>query len=163
MNKGDYLKIALVADEQSIWEQYGKILQQKLEETQGWEVVCLFRVKEQKNISADILVTMDLCGFDQVTLADSIAYNLLNCKQLHLLLHRNLKNESCLAKQLSISMFFYCLGDAYYNYLKETYPDLPYLKKITYWNSDNTINAMETNAVMLSELLKEVILKCHLD
>lgn len=157
MLRGEELKIAIVAEKQSIWEQYGKILQKKLKEFEGWEVMCLFEARDPKKISADILITMDLCGFDQVTLTNNVSYNLLNCKQLHLLLHRNLSNETCLAKQLSISMFFYCLGDGYYDYLRENYPNLPYLHKISHWDLDNTVTAIEKNAVVLYAMLKEII------
>ncbi len=78
----------------------------------------------------EVLITVDLPGFEQRTLTDNISYNLLDCKQLHFLLHENLRNESYLAGQLSIAMFFYCAGDALYNRLAQRYPYLPYLKKI---------------------------------
>lgn len=75
----------------------------------------------------DMLVTVNLAGFELTTLCKGIFYNTLNCKSLHLLTERHLKNEYLLAKQLSISMFFYCQGEHYYTYLKNTYPDIPYL------------------------------------
>lgn len=79
---------------------------------------------------ADFLITFDLNGFEQSTLAGGISYNLLNCKQIHFLLNRNLSNESYLSKQLSLSMFFFCSDNAYYHYLLDTYPDIPYLEPI---------------------------------
>lgn len=102
------------------------------------EVTCLQYVSERKrHIMGDIkalrpylLITVDLPGFEQCTLTSNVSYNLLDCKQLHLLLHENLRNESYLAGQLSIAMFFYCAGDALYNRLAQRYPYLPYLKKI---------------------------------
>lgn len=78
----------------------------------------------------DLLITFDLAGFERSTLAGGISYNLLNCKQIHFLLNRNLSNESYLSKQLSLSMFFFCSGNDYYHYLIDTYPDIPYLEPI---------------------------------
>ena len=67
-------------------------------------------ISEIKARRPDVLITVDLVGFEQRTLTDNISYNLLDCKQLHLLLHENPRNESYLAGQLSIAMFFYCEG-----------------------------------------------------
>lgn len=102
------------------------------------EVICLqYILREHRDIIGEIktlcpevLITVDLPGFEQCTLTDNISYNLLDCKQLHFLLHENLRNESYLAGQLSIAMFFYCAGEALYNRLARKYPHLPYLKKI---------------------------------
>lgn len=87
-------------------------------------------IGEIKALRPDVLVTVDLPGFEQRTLTDNISYNLLDCKQLHLLLHENLRNESCLDGQLSIAMFFYCAGNTLYERLARRYPHLPYLKKL---------------------------------
>lgn len=78
----------------------------------------------------DLLITFDLAGFERSTLANGISYNLLNCKQIHFLLNKNLSNESYLSKQLSLSMFFFCSDNDYYHYLIDTYPDIPYLEPI---------------------------------
>ena len=63
-----------------------------------------------KKSEADLFINFNLAGFEQSTLTDGIAYNLLNCKQIHILLKDHLPHEKYLAKQLSISMFFYCAG-----------------------------------------------------
>lgn len=115
-----------------------KYFRDKLAGEDKAEVTCLqYSPKERRDIIGeiralrpDVLVTVDLPGFEQRTLTDNISYNLLDCKQLHLLLHENPGNESCLAGQLSIAMFFYCEGDALYNRLAQRYPHLPYLKKL---------------------------------
>lgn len=116
-----------------------------------------------KRFNPDILITFNLTGFEQRTLAGSLAYNLLKCKQIHFLLDSNLKNEEYLKKQLSISMFFYCVGEEYYNYLKDTYPDLPYLKELKGWSRDDDQEAETTNANLLYECIQEIMKECHLD
>lgn len=83
-----------------------------------------------KECQTDLLITFDLQGFQYCTLTDGIAYNLLDCKQVHFLLGRDLENEKYLAKQLSIAMFFFCANQDYYEYLLEKYPEIPYLEKI---------------------------------
>lgn len=91
-----------------------KYFRDKLAGEDKAEVTCLqYSPKERRDIIGeiralrpDVLVTVDLPGFEQRTLTDNISYNLLDCKQLHLLLHENPGNESCLAGQLSIAMFF---------------------------------------------------------
>ena len=41
-----------------------------------------------KKEAPDLLITTNLWGFEQCTLTDNLALNLLNCKQIHLLLHK---------------------------------------------------------------------------
>ena len=77
---------------------------------------------------ADLLVTMDLAGFDRTTFTDGIAYNLLDCKQVHLLLQEKPENEACLERPLSIAMFFGCRSQSYAEYLRGRYPGIPWLK-----------------------------------
>ena len=79
----------------------------------------------------DLFINFDLAGFEQTTLTGGVVYNLLNAKQIQILLGHNLENEKYLEKQLSISMFFYCADHDYYEYLLKTYPDIPYLKEIS--------------------------------
>ena len=77
-----------------------------------------------------MVVTVNLSGFEFTTLTGGISYNLWDTKFVHFLLGQNLRNERFLAGPLSISMFFYCIGQAYMDGLLEKYPDLPYLEKI---------------------------------
>lgn len=100
----------------------------------------------------DLFINFDLTGFEQSTLTGGIAYNLLNCKQIHILLQDRLTNEKYLKKQLSISMFFYCVSHTCFEYLSRTYPDIPYLKEMT---GDGGINSLYV-AVM------EVMEICHI-
>lgn len=104
--------------------------------------------------SFDLIITFDLAGFEQTTLMGGISYNLVNSKFVNFLLHENLKNEKCLSKQLSLSMFFYCAGEEYAAYLREHYLDIPYLKILQ--GSEETVEAAMRSAV------EEVLAECHL-
>lgn len=147
-----------------------KQFQEKLSQESNSEVSCLQYtpgerrdiISEIKAFRPDVLVTTDLAGFEQCTLTDNISYNLLDCKQLHLLLHENLPNESYLARQLSIAMFFYCAGDAYYDYLVQKYPDLPYLKSLSEWRSETNMTVGNSNAEILYKAFREVLQECKL-
>ena len=113
-------------------------------------------------MKTDIIILPDLHGFTQCTLTGGVAYNLVDSKFIHLLLHESLQNESFLGKQLSISMFFYCVGENYYKHLQGNYPDLPYLKELKGWNDGEDEAAAERNAGLVVSAVKEVIEKCHL-
>lgn len=104
--------------------------------------------------SFDLIITFELAGFEQTTLMGGISYNLVNSKFVNFLLHENLKNEKYLSKQLSLSMFFYCAGEEYASYLREHYPDIPYLKILQ--GSEETVEAAMRLAV------EEVLAECHL-
>ena len=104
--------------------------------------------------SFDLIITFELVGFEQTTLMGGISYNLVNSKFVNFLLHENLKNEKYLSKQLSLSMFFYCAGEEYAAYLREHYPDIPYLKILQ--GSEETVEAAMRLAV------EEVLAECHL-
>ena len=111
---------------------------------------------------ADLLITIDLAGFDRITLTDGIAYNLLDCKQVHLLLHGQLKNEGCLSKLLSIAMFFGCKNEEYAADLWEKYPDIPWLRVLNEWRKGETQEELRTEVAAIGELLEEVFRECHL-
>lgn len=110
----------------------------------------------------DMLLTFDLHGFEWCTLTDNISYNILPCKQIHIITKDNLPNERYLDKQLSISMFFYCTDSKYYQYLHEKYPNIPYLKEVKGWNDTDDEESTETNAKILSEIIEEVMQICHM-
>lgn len=165
------MKIVIVAGEGTTFEKYRDIFRKKLEQHAGVEVVWMFRKGEHSGnfmsglqaLAPDILVTTDLLGFEQCTLTDGISYNLLNCKQIHLLLRENPANEKYLEKQLSMAMFFYCAGDDYCRLLRNRYPDMPWLKTIPGWQIGKDACAAEKNAEILSELLGEVAAECGID
>lgn len=112
---------------------------------------------------ADLFVTFNLQGFEQSTLTDGIAYNLLNCRQIHILLDTQVSNEQFLSKQLSIAMFFYCVDTAYCEYLGKQYPDIPYLKEIHGWRCvEAEVRDTEENAGILCNIIREVAEICHI-
>lgn len=102
----------------------------------------------------DLIITFDLAGFEQTTLMGGISYNLVSSKFVNFLLHENLQNEKCLSKQLSLSMFFYCAGEEYETYLRENYPDIPYLKTLQ--------GSEETTEAAIEAVVEEVLVECHL-
>lgn len=164
------MKIVIVAKEQSIFEKYREIFKAELEQSLEAQVAYLFQngrsrgklISDIKSASPDILLTVDLEGFEQCTLTDNISYNLLNCKQIHLLLHEELENEKYLSRQLSIAMFFYCAGDTYFSYLESAYPQLPYLKEIAGWKPAGDKDSAKADAEALCAVLKEVRKECRL-
>lgn len=83
---------------------------------------------EIKSSGADVLVTIDLAGFDVCTLTDNISYNLLNCKQIHIISQENAANEKYLYKDLSIAMFFYCTNETLRKEYERKYPNIPVLR-----------------------------------
>ena len=108
----------------------------------------------------DLLVTFDLAGFTFTTLTGGVAFNLLNCKQVHFLLEDRLPNEKYLAEPLSISMFFYCLNEEYCARLKEQYPELPFLDIIPL--SKETAEDMNAAVPDMIAAIRETVTKCHI-
>jgi hypothetical protein len=157
-----------VCDEKSILK--NDTLRRRIEDKTGCETVCLNIDQiglnnlfgKLKELSPDLLMTTDLTGFEQSTLTDNISYNLLDCKQIHLLLHDKLPNEHLLEKQLSIAMFFYCTHNEYYEYLVRTYNNLPYIRKITGWNEAKGDADCADNADVISSIINDVRTKCKL-
>ncbi len=107
----------------------------------GEELTFLFRSGEEhifREVQAaqpDLLITEDLEGFEMSTLTDAVTYNLLHCRQLHLLLRDpaslpayadGRRPADLLSRQLSLVMFFYVRGAAVLKRLKEQAPDLSY-------------------------------------
>lgn len=125
----------------------------------GKKEITLADVKQSE---ADLFVNFNLSGFEQDTLTGGIAYNLLNCKQIQILFDAKLPNEKYLSKQLSIAMFFYCVGSDYRRYLLNRYPDIPYLKEIEGWNHGNTDTDIAENADILCGIIQEIVRICHI-
>lgn len=110
-----------------------------------------------RKTEADLFVDFNLWGFEQGTLAGSIAYNLLDCKQIHILLDDTLPNEKQLEKQLSIAMFFYCVDAQYCQCLSERYPEIPYLKEVKGWKRTEAADDAAHNAGLLCSIVEEVL------
>jgi hypothetical protein len=155
-----------VYDENSIMK--NDIFRRRIEYATGCETVCLNIAQiglnnlfiKLKELSFDILITTDLTGFEQATLTDNISYNLLDCKQIHLLLHDKLPNEHLLEKQLSIAMFFYCTKGEYYEYLVRTYNDIPFIQKIAGWKEGQDNACCLNNADIISSIINYIKTKC---
>lgn len=115
-----------------------------------------------QNGCADLVITINLSGFEFTTLTGGISYNLWNTKFVHFLIKRNLQNEQVLEKPLSISMFFYCLGKEYKEYLQKNYPNIPYLEEITGWDKGTDRKAAKSNAEKMAAAIYETAQKCNL-
>ena len=111
---------------------------------------------------ADLVVTVNLYGFEFTTLTGGISYNLWNTKFVHFLLDENLPDEKYLAHPLSISMFFFCKGTGYQKSLQKRYPLIPYLEAITGWREDAGEKAVKENAACLAALVWKAAEKCGL-
>lgn len=120
-----------------------------------------FSILNLKQSSPELIITFNLAGFDSGTLTDGLSYNLVDSKFVHFLLHENLPNEKYLSKQLSISMFFYCVGSEYRDYLLKTYPEMPWLKELEGWNIEETQN-VESNVACIVDAIEEVMGECRL-
>ena len=64
-------------------------------------------IEQCKNSKATLLVTYNLAGFEQETLTDGIAYNLVDCRQFHIINASNPEIEKKIENKVkSINMFF---------------------------------------------------------
>ena len=55
----------------------------------------------------DLLVSYNLAGFELGTLADSLLYNLIDCRQFHIVKKKALPNEKYLSKLRSLNLFIF--------------------------------------------------------
>jgi len=62
-------------------------------------------INQIKTIEPDILVTYNMAGFEFSTLTDGIAYNLIDCRQIHFLINDSIPNLHMLENNLSLNMF----------------------------------------------------------
>lgn len=145
-----------------------ELLQEKLQQQYQEASVSIWDAEKPatrediRKAEADLFVDFNLLGFEQGTLAGSIAYNLLDCKQVHILLDDALPNEKQLEKQLSIALFFYCVDAQYCHYLLERYPELPYLKEAEGWKRTDGEDDAAHNAGLLCGIVEEVLRICHM-
>ena len=111
-------------------------------------------MNEIRSYEPDVLITEDLEGFEMCTLTDAVSYNLIHCRQFHVIrsgvphngdlskeksTYRNtsggrdheesLPNERYLGKQLSLVMTFVCTDEGMAKRLAAEYPDLPEIVK----------------------------------
>lgn len=158
-------KILIIYKEDNKLRKRSADLQSELQNAMRGVSVETFReegiIRTQKLKDVDLLITFNLAGFEQCTLTDSVSYNLFKCKQVHFILDRNLPNEKYLEKPLSISMFFYCIGEEHCKYLLGKYPDIPYLKAMDIENIEQNNAMVITDALWKS--ICEVMKICKLD
>ena len=82
-----------------------------------------------KEIKPDVLLTEDLVRFDESTLTDGISYNLLDCRQIHIIFKENIEAaRKYMSKQLSLAMHFFCADEKYIDKLMEINPDIPFIE-----------------------------------
>ncbi len=111
-------------------------------------------MNEIRSHEPDVLITEDLEGFEMCTLTDAVSYNLIHCRQFHVIRSgstqdgnlskknsclgnisggrdhdESLPNERYLGKQLSLVMTFVCTDEGMAQRLAAEYPDLPDIVK----------------------------------
>jgi len=94
-----------------------------------------FRLYQQiVDANPDFIVTIDLTGFEMLTDTDDIAFINLTFPSLNFITNDiDMKLLACLSNKLSIAMFFYCEGQAVYDYLMGKCSEIPYLKLVGSW------------------------------
>ena len=60
-----------------------------------------------RSYNPDLLVSYNLAGFELSTLADSLSYNLIDCRQFHIINKRNLPNEMYMNIFRSLNLFLF--------------------------------------------------------
>lgn len=114
-----------------------------------------------KSKEADMLLTIDLAGFDRVTLTDNISYNLLDCKQVHLILQPGLENKCFLNKILSIAMFFGAGGCELSEEMIKRYPNIPWIKCMEGWKQEESVYSKE-NIKEIARVIDAVLMECRM-
>lgn len=157
------LHAVIVATESSIAERLAVELGKLFGDEIGFEGMGVSRdlIGDIKKKASELLITMDLAGFERATLTDAVAYNLLDCKQIHIILQEGLENEKYLEKPLSIAMFFYCIGGEQETYLMERYPNIPWLKELCGWQRDESVTS-KNNMELMNKVIREVVKECGL-
>ncbi len=154
------LKAVIVSQKKDIAKKLAKELESVLSDKILFDDLELSKdiIGDIKKRRLDLLLTVDLAGFDRCTLTDNIAFNLLDCKQIHFLFNRDLSNEQYLEKMLSIAMFFYCTDEEYKNYLVKRYPHIPWLKCLNGWTCSELSHGSKNIAAMkvaIEEVIQE--------
>lgn len=157
-------KAVIVAEDSCVSEQLAADLNVIFERQVSFETVSLLGdiVGNIKAKAPDLLLTIDLAGFDRETLTDNIAYNLLDCKQVHVISKLGLANERYLGKALSIAMFFACAGEEQKAYLLKKYTHIPWLKCVEKWKGEASVLEKE-NVKEIYKMIEKVIRECRLD
>ena len=157
------IKTVIVSDDVSVSKQLAEQLNVLFGEKVSFVEVTLQGdlIGKIKEINPEILLTINLAGFDRTTLTDNIAYNLLDCKQLHVICDENLRNEKELEKLLSIAMFFACSKKEMREVLKIKYPHIPWITDMEGWSCSEGLCA-EKNVAEIARVIEVVIKECRL-
>lgn len=158
------LHAVIVANERNMAESLARELGKLFAEDIRFEGMEVSRdlIGDIKKKAPELLITIDLAGFERTTLTDAVAYNLLDCKQMHVIRQEAPKNEKYLAKPLSIAMFFYCIGKERETYLTKRYPNIPWLKELCGWRMDEVLTG-KSNVELVGKAIREVIRECRLE
>lgn len=112
--------------------QLHRVVSQGLQEVladRGWQVsfgASFFEEGSSEEI--DLLISLDLMGFERITETGNYSYNLQTFKMCHILFGDKEEYSTILKSDLSIAMFFCCIGSvAEENRIREKYPQLPWL------------------------------------
>ena len=60
-----------------------------------------------EKVNPDLLVSYNLAGFEMSTLADSLSYNTIACRQFHIIKKHGLPNEKYMKKLRSLNLFVF--------------------------------------------------------
>ncbi len=158
------MNAVIVAEDARVAEELAEKLDERFENKVSFCVIPLQGdlIGTIKEKNPELLLTVNLAGFDRVTLTDNIAYNLLDCKQLHVIIDDNLKNEKELEKLLSIAMFFACSSAEQCGQLKERYPHIPWMKCMEDWSLAEDL-CTDKNVEEIVKMLECVIKECRLN
>lgn len=122
------MKILVVSHKNSLIAQHQKEIEKEFSDD---ELLFIFRSGSENILSRitsygpDLLISLNLEGFDMSTLTGGFAYNLLKLRQLHLLLDHSSINSSIFSKPLSLRMEFICPNENEAVKIAEKYPDIP--------------------------------------
>ena len=160
-------KIGLILPPDKEYRELEKKLTDSLRE-KGCEVLISTIGAGEKNAAliinecreCDLLIVLDMAGFEAETLTGGRYYNLMNCKQVHFLLSGWREKERYMNRPLSIAMFFYVAGQENFDRLKTEYEQLPYLKLLEGWNPSQTAGSDNVSAIMAA--VEEVCVVCGL-
>lgn len=158
------MNAVIVAEDARVAEELAEKLNERFENRVGFSVIPLQGdlIGKIKKMNPELLLTVDLAGFDRVTLTDNIAYNLLDCKQVHVICGKTLQNEKALEKALSIAMFFACSSAEQCGQLKERYPHIPWMKCMEDWSLAEDL-CTDKNVEEIVKMLECVIKECRLN
>ena len=88
--------------------------------------------KVLSSTNIDFILSFNLAGFNFLTLTGNVWYNLLPCRQMHII-DNPLTDSSFLSRPYSIAMFFYCTQHSLYEKIHKDCPELPNLFFLDQW------------------------------